>query len=244
MSNVLKFLNPAGGLFDQPTAHTLALSACFQANSIPSAFHTWDLLTEPKPYTQRAPQPLPANNDLACNYTLSYIDEPEKLGREPGAPASLLDRPPHFDLCTPCDNAPPNAPMPCKNIPTPLCQLMGPGVPQPPFPNTLPQPLPIPLTNSPATNNNYGPPTPRGLPPPCWALGPSLSNAGQPPGGRPPNSRPPGGWGLAMDNFPPQYPCPKIKTPRTTLAMHWLEKANLTFWNPSQAMTLKDGESS
>ncbi|KAG5338327.1 hypothetical protein C0989_007448 [Termitomyces sp. Mn162] len=39
-SNILKFLNPAKGLFNQLTACTLALSTCFQANSVPSAFHT------------------------------------------------------------------------------------------------------------------------------------------------------------------------------------------------------------
>ncbi|KNZ81108.1 hypothetical protein J132_03099 [Termitomyces sp. J132] len=37
-SSILRNLTPAGGLFDQPAAHTLALSTCPQANSVPSAF--------------------------------------------------------------------------------------------------------------------------------------------------------------------------------------------------------------
>ncbi|KAG5732794.1 hypothetical protein E4T56_gene2759 [Termitomyces sp. T112] len=37
-SSILRNLNPAGGLFDQPAAHTLALSARPQASSVPSAF--------------------------------------------------------------------------------------------------------------------------------------------------------------------------------------------------------------
>ncbi|KAG5349618.1 hypothetical protein C0989_002715 [Termitomyces sp. Mn162] len=37
-SSILRNLNPVGGLFDQPAAHTLALSARPQANSIPSTF--------------------------------------------------------------------------------------------------------------------------------------------------------------------------------------------------------------
>ncbi|KAG5333555.1 hypothetical protein C0989_005449 [Termitomyces sp. Mn162] len=37
-SSILRNLNPMGGLFDQPAAHTLALSAHPQANSVPSAF--------------------------------------------------------------------------------------------------------------------------------------------------------------------------------------------------------------
>ncbi|KAG5349354.1 hypothetical protein C0989_004428 [Termitomyces sp. Mn162] len=61
------------------------------------------------------------------------------------------------------------------------------------------------MPNPPTDTNYFGPPTPRGPPSPQWALGPALGNVGQPPGRGPPNSRPPGGWGLAMDNFPPQH---------------------------------------
>ncbi|KAG5350318.1 hypothetical protein C0989_011630 [Termitomyces sp. Mn162] len=40
--NILRNLNPAGGLFDQPAAHTLALSTHSQAHSVPSTFCIWD----------------------------------------------------------------------------------------------------------------------------------------------------------------------------------------------------------
>ncbi|KNZ74173.1 hypothetical protein J132_07697 [Termitomyces sp. J132] len=70
-SSILRNLNPAGGLFDQPAAHTLALSACPRANSVPSAFQTWDQPTVSKPRPQWPP---PRINDN--NWTLSYIDKP------------------------------------------------------------------------------------------------------------------------------------------------------------------------
>ncbi|KAG5338706.1 hypothetical protein C0989_006512 [Termitomyces sp. Mn162] len=54
------------------------------------------------------------------------------------------------------------------------------------------------MPNPPTNANYFRPPTPGG--PPQWAPG----NMGQPPGRGPPNGRPPRGWGLAMDNFPPQ----------------------------------------
>ncbi|KAG5350214.1 hypothetical protein C0989_012072, partial [Termitomyces sp. Mn162] len=54
-SNILRNLNPAEGLFDQPAADTLPLSAHPQANSISSAFCTWDQPATPKPCTQRPP---------------------------------------------------------------------------------------------------------------------------------------------------------------------------------------------
>ncbi|KAG5333405.1 hypothetical protein C0989_005846 [Termitomyces sp. Mn162] len=41
-SSILRNLNPTERLFDQSAAHTLALSACSQANSVPSAFQMWD----------------------------------------------------------------------------------------------------------------------------------------------------------------------------------------------------------
>ncbi|KAG5335237.1 hypothetical protein C0989_001736 [Termitomyces sp. Mn162] len=70
-SSILRNLNPTGGLFDQLAAHTLALSACPQANSVPSAFRTWDQPTISKLHSQRLP-PCINNN----NWTLSYIDKP------------------------------------------------------------------------------------------------------------------------------------------------------------------------
>ncbi|KAG5721696.1 hypothetical protein E4T56_gene11196 [Termitomyces sp. T112] len=70
-SSILRNLNPAGGLFDQPAAHTLALSARPWASSVPSAFRIWDQPAAPKLRSQRPP--LRIDND---NRTLSYIDEP------------------------------------------------------------------------------------------------------------------------------------------------------------------------
>ncbi|KNZ76763.1 hypothetical protein J132_08836 [Termitomyces sp. J132] len=70
-SNILKNLNPTRGLFDQPATHTLALSACPQANSIPSAFRTWDQPTVSEPRPQWPPPHIDDDN-----WTLSYIDEP------------------------------------------------------------------------------------------------------------------------------------------------------------------------
>ncbi|KAG5333755.1 hypothetical protein C0989_004970 [Termitomyces sp. Mn162] len=70
-SSILRNLNPVGRLFDQPAAHTLALSAHPQANSIPSAFQTWDQPTVSEPRPQWPP---PHVDD--DNWTLSYIDKP------------------------------------------------------------------------------------------------------------------------------------------------------------------------
>ncbi|KAG5734576.1 hypothetical protein E4T56_gene5508 [Termitomyces sp. T112] len=115
-------------------------------------------------------------------------------------PGPLADQPPHFDLCTPHVNAPP----PHQNIPVPPRQPMGPRALQPSFSINPPHSLPILMPNPPTNTNYFGPPIPRGLLPPQWALGPPSGNVGQPPSSRPPNGRPPGGWGLAMDNFLPQ----------------------------------------
>ncbi|KAG5350451.1 hypothetical protein C0989_011024 [Termitomyces sp. Mn162] len=70
-SSILRNLNPMGGLFNQPATHTLALSAHPQANSVPSAFQTWDQPAISKPHPQRPP---PRIDD--DNWTLSYINEP------------------------------------------------------------------------------------------------------------------------------------------------------------------------
>ncbi|KAG5334680.1 hypothetical protein C0989_003096 [Termitomyces sp. Mn162] len=69
-SSILRNLNPMGELFDQLAAHTLALSTCPQANSVPSAFQTWDQPAVPKPHSQQLP---PHVNDN--NQTFSYIDK-------------------------------------------------------------------------------------------------------------------------------------------------------------------------
>ncbi|KAG5349780.1 hypothetical protein C0989_001885 [Termitomyces sp. Mn162] len=76
-SSILRNLNPMGGLFDQPAAHTLALSAHPQANCIPSAFQTWDQPAVSKPHSQRPPPCIDDNNQ-----TLSYIDEPGNPANE------------------------------------------------------------------------------------------------------------------------------------------------------------------
>ncbi|KAG5333007.1 hypothetical protein C0989_006371, partial [Termitomyces sp. Mn162] len=155
-SSILRNLNPVGGLFDQLAAHTLALSACPWANSIPSAFQTWDQPAVSKPCPQRPPPHI--NDD---NRTLSYIDEPGNPANE-HAPCNgpPRDRPPHFDLCAPCVNAPPLHP----NTPVPLQQPMGSRVPQPSFFTNHPHPLPTLLPNPPANANYFGPPTPGGPP--------------------------------------------------------------------------------
>ncbi|KAG5336786.1 hypothetical protein C0989_011823 [Termitomyces sp. Mn162] len=70
-SSILRNLNPTGGLFDQPAAHTLALSSCPQANSIPSTFRTWDQPAVSEPCPQWPPPRVDDNN-----WTLSYINEP------------------------------------------------------------------------------------------------------------------------------------------------------------------------
>ncbi|KNZ80914.1 hypothetical protein J132_03614 [Termitomyces sp. J132] len=76
-SSILRNVNPTGGLFDQPATHTLALSACPGANSIPSAFQTWDQPAVPKVHSQW----LPPHVDNS-NWTLSYIDEPSNSANE------------------------------------------------------------------------------------------------------------------------------------------------------------------
>ncbi|KAG5718807.1 hypothetical protein E4T56_gene2698 [Termitomyces sp. T112] len=70
-SSILRNLNPVEGLFDQPTAHTLALSTRPQASSMPSAFRTWDQPATPELRSQRPPLHVDDNN-----WTLSYIDKP------------------------------------------------------------------------------------------------------------------------------------------------------------------------
>ncbi|KAG5349173.1 hypothetical protein C0989_005452 [Termitomyces sp. Mn162] len=76
-SSILRNLNPAGGLFNQPAAHTLALSACPQANSVPSAFRAWDQPTISKPCSQRLPPHVDNNNR-----TPHYIDKPSNSADE------------------------------------------------------------------------------------------------------------------------------------------------------------------
>ncbi|KAG5334141.1 hypothetical protein C0989_004341, partial [Termitomyces sp. Mn162] len=120
-SSILRNLNPVEGLFDQPAAHTLALSTHPWANSIPSTFQTWDQPTISEPRPQWPP---PCIDD--DNWTLSYIDKPGNPADEHtphnGPPR---ERPPHFNLRAPCVNAS----LPHPNTPVPLRQPTGPRVP-------------------------------------------------------------------------------------------------------------------
>ncbi|KAG5728532.1 hypothetical protein E4T56_gene19588 [Termitomyces sp. T112] len=97
-SSILRNLNPVGGLFNQPAAHTLVLSACPWANSISSAFQTWDQPAVSEPRSQQLPPRIDNNN-----WTLSYIDEPGNPA-DKHAPCNEppRDQPPHFDLHAPC----------------------------------------------------------------------------------------------------------------------------------------------
>ncbi|KAG5348526.1 hypothetical protein C0989_010136, partial [Termitomyces sp. Mn162] len=118
-SSILRNLNPAGGLFDQPAAHTLALSAQPRASSVPSAFRTWDQPAAPELCSQRPPLRVDNNNRI-----LSYIDKPgNPANKHPPRNGPQRDRPPHFDLRAPCSNAP----LPRPNAPVPPRQPMGPG---------------------------------------------------------------------------------------------------------------------
>ncbi|KAG6867853.1 hypothetical protein C0993_010227 [Termitomyces sp. T159_Od127] len=134
-SNILKALNPTGGLFDQPAAHTIGLSACPHVNSLPSAFCTWGQPTDSNSRPDAPPHPLPANNNHASTHTLFYINELEALGgrlASPGrapVPEFQRDQPLHSDLHHSHGNAPP----PCNNLP-PFCQSTA------PFPGTTTTP--------------------------------------------------------------------------------------------------------
>ncbi|KAG5335184.1 hypothetical protein C0989_001975 [Termitomyces sp. Mn162] len=196
-SSILRNLNPMGRLFDQPTAHTLALSACPWANSVPSAFQTWDQPATPELCSQQLPLHIDNNNQ-----TLSYIDKPGNPANKP-APCNNppWDQPPYFNLCAPHTNIS----LLHQNLPAPPRQPMCPGALQLPFPTNPPHSPPVPMSNPPTDTNYFGPSTSRGPPPPQWAPESPLGNMGQPPSSGPPNSGPPGGWGLAMDNFPPQH---------------------------------------
>ncbi|KAG5338260.1 hypothetical protein C0989_007845 [Termitomyces sp. Mn162] len=156
-SSILRNLNPVGELFDQPAAHTLALSACPWANSVPSTFCTWD---QPATSKSCAQQPPPHVDDN--NWTLSYID---KSGNPTNKPASCnsppQDRSPQFDLHAPHVNVPPL----CQNIPIPPRQPTGSRAPRPPFSSNSPCPPPVPMPNPPTDAIYFVPPNSGGPPP-------------------------------------------------------------------------------
>ncbi|KAG6883901.1 hypothetical protein C0993_002951, partial [Termitomyces sp. T159_Od127] len=131
--NILKALNPTGGLFNQPAAHTIGLSARPHANFLSSTFCTWGQPAKANPHLDTPTQPSPTKNDSASTHTLFYINKSEApsselapLGRVP-APKFKCSCPPHFDLCHSRSNAPP----PCDphSNPLSLCQPVGSGAP-------------------------------------------------------------------------------------------------------------------
>ncbi|KAG6876690.1 hypothetical protein C0993_001201 [Termitomyces sp. T159_Od127] len=129
-SNILKALNLTRGLFNQPTAHTIGLSACPHANSLPSAFHTWEQPADTNSRPDAPSYPPPADNDHASTHTLSYINEleaPSSRSAPPGgapAPEFQQDHLSHFDLHHTCGNTPL-----LHNNPPPLCQPTAPSAP-------------------------------------------------------------------------------------------------------------------
>ncbi|KAG6884312.1 hypothetical protein C0993_012213 [Termitomyces sp. T159_Od127] len=127
--NILKALNPTRGLFDQPAAHTIGLSARPCANSLLSAFHTWGQPADTNPHAD-APPPPPTNNENTPTHTPSYINELEAPGSG-SAPPSRVPTPefqcdrPHLNLrqlhgnaLPPCNNPPPLR-QPAAHIPGP-----------------------------------------------------------------------------------------------------------------------------
>ncbi|KAG6875325.1 hypothetical protein C0993_009783 [Termitomyces sp. T159_Od127] len=134
-SNILKALNPIRGLFNQPTACTIGLSACPHANSLLSTFRTWRQPADANPHSDAPPCLLSADNDHASTHTLFYINELKasgsRLAPPSGAPPSgaptpefQCDHSPHFDLCHLHGNA-----LPLCNNPPPLHQLAASGAP-------------------------------------------------------------------------------------------------------------------
>ncbi|KAG6867218.1 hypothetical protein C0993_005578 [Termitomyces sp. T159_Od127] len=97
--NILKALNSTEGLFDQPAAHTIGLLACPHANSLSSTFHIWEQFADANPCPDAPLHPLPANNDHASTYTLSYINKLEALSSALAPPGRAP--PQTFDVFVP-----------------------------------------------------------------------------------------------------------------------------------------------
>ncbi|KAG6895490.1 hypothetical protein C0992_001019 [Termitomyces sp. T32_za158] len=95
-SATLHALNPNRGLFEQPAARTIGLSARQRANSVPSAVRTWGQAICKNPGAAPPPRP-PRDEDARSNDTLCYVDPPAPLQLEPAS--FHCERPPHFDLC-------------------------------------------------------------------------------------------------------------------------------------------------
>ncbi|KAG6879972.1 hypothetical protein C0992_008906 [Termitomyces sp. T32_za158] len=219
-STTLCALNPNEGLFEQPAAHTIGLSAHQRANSVPSAVRTWGQAV----HENTGATPPPCDKDACSDDTLCYVDPPAP----PRLELALFHckRPPHFNLCQtwgrdappppePClfnwepprtpPGPPPAPPVPHQAPPAgPPLEPLGPlphcsdqGPPQPP--QEPPRPPP---ERPPASPSNPG--NPGGPPlPPWWNSGPPPGSAGPPSSAGPLGGGPPGGWGPAMGAFPP-----------------------------------------
>ncbi|KAG6891958.1 hypothetical protein C0992_002567, partial [Termitomyces sp. T32_za158] len=70
-SATLRALNPGGGLFEQPAARTVGLSARQRANSVPSAVRTWGQAVRKNPGGAPPPRP-PRDEDARSDDTLCY----------------------------------------------------------------------------------------------------------------------------------------------------------------------------
>ncbi|KAG6895212.1 hypothetical protein C0992_002543 [Termitomyces sp. T32_za158] len=90
-SATLHALNPGGGLFEQPAARTIGLSASQRANSVPSAIWTWGQAVRKNSGATPPPRP-PHDKDARSDGTLCYVDP---LAPPQSEPASFYrKRPP------------------------------------------------------------------------------------------------------------------------------------------------------
>ncbi|KAG6870761.1 hypothetical protein C0992_012519, partial [Termitomyces sp. T32_za158] len=195
-STTLRTLNPNGGLFEQPAARTIGLSARQRANSVPSAFRTWGQTIRKK--ITAVPPPRPQRDDDArSDGTLCYVDNPAPLRLEPES--FHRKRPPHVDLRRTRGRDAPPLPEPRPLNPGPQKAPLGPLSQAPPM-GPLRQPPGPPGHGQPRRNQGMpqpppGPPRPAGRPP---APPSDPNNPGSPP--PPPQwnpSPPPGGAGLS-----------------------------------------------
>lgn len=124
-SAILWCLNLTDGLFDQPAAQMVGLSACCRANSVPRTFETWGQLQRPLgPLPQlnntrpppQATSTRPWANTISTEDMLCYINKTALENNDqrttpaaaqtthpcpPPKPTFRRNPPPHFDLCNP-----------------------------------------------------------------------------------------------------------------------------------------------
>ncbi|KAG6874721.1 hypothetical protein C0992_006842, partial [Termitomyces sp. T32_za158] len=200
----LHALNPNGGLFEQPAARTIGLSAR----------QTWGQTIRKK--ITAVPQ---RDDDARSDGTLCYVDNPALPQLEPAS--FHRKRPPHVDLQRTRGRDTPPPPELCPLNPGP--QRAPPGPPPQASPTGPPRRPPgppgpaLPLHDQGMPQPPSGPPHPPGQPPappsdpdnPGGPPPPLQWNPGPPPGdagllgGGPPGGRPPRGWGPALGTFPP-----------------------------------------